>query len=319
MSVEEEGSPILKSFWAVELTPGKEFTTTPDFDIHLTQAVLPAGANDKARTTVTAKYDDEDEEGNTKAGTAFTIASLRLDHTDSQPIDLIFDADVPVTFTVTGKNPVHLVGFFVPPQNEEPFGDFDSEDEDIDSDQFDEEEEEEEEEAPKKRAAPGGQSTNGAPAAKKIKQEVQQKAQPKEEKKPQQQTPKQGGEKKPQQQQQQKTPQGQKGTLQGGLQFAVLEEGTGKVARKGNRVEVKYVGKLKNGKVFDKATGKPFRFGLGKQEVIQGWDIGVEGMKEGEKRRLVIPSQLAYGAGGAPPTIPPHAELTFDVELVRVM
>jgi len=316
----------LKSFWAVELVPGKEFTTTPEFDVHVTAAILPAGVKDKERTLVTATYAEVDEEDNEKPGQAFTIASLKLDHNDSQNIDLIFDADVPVTFAVVGKNPVHLVGSLVPPQGDDD--DFMSDDdEDILSQEEDEEGEDAEDDEDEEAAAaiqaqlskkrPAGQQTNGA-AAKKPKQE--QAAPKQEQKKPQQQqqTPKQGGEQKKPQQQQQKTPQQQKErTLQGGLKVITVAEGEGKVAKKGNRVAVKYVGKLANGKVFDKSTGAPFSFGLGRGEVIKGWDLGVEGMKEGEKRRLVIPPGLAYGAGGAPPQIPPHSTLTFDVELVR--
>jgi len=231
----------LKSFWAVELVPGKEFTTTPEFDVHVTAAILPAGVKDKERTLVTATYAEVDEEDNEKPGQAFTIASLKLDHNDSQNIDLIFDADVPVTFAVVGKNPVHLVGSLVPPQGDDD--DFMSDDdEDILSQEEDEEGEEAEDDEDEEAAAaiqaqlkkrPAAQQTNGAPA-KKPKQE--QAAPKQEQKKPQQQqqtTPKQGGEQKKPQQQQQKTPQQQKErTLQGGLKVITVAEGEGKVAKK---------------------------------------------------------------------------------------
>jgi len=80
-------------------------------------------------------------------------------------------------------------------------------------------------------------------------------------------------------------------------------------------VKVRYDGRLaKNGKRFDKGV---INFKLGKGEVIQGWDEGVKGMLRGEQRRLLIPSKMAYGPRGAPPDIPPNADLTFDVELLQ--
>ena len=81
---------------------------------------------------------------------------------------------------------------------------------------------------------------------------------------------------------------------------------------------MRYIGKLKNGKVFDKNTsGKPFVFNLGRGEVIKGWDIGVAGMAVGGERRIVIPAPYAYGRQ-ALPGIPANSELTFDVKLVSL-
>jgi FK506-binding nuclear protein len=74
-----------------------------------------------------------------------------------------------------------------------------------------------------------------------------------------------------------------------------------------------------NGKVFDSNTaGDAFRFVLGKGEVIKGWDLGVDGMAVGGSRKLTIPPNLAYGAKGAPPQIPPNASLVFEVKLLAV-
>lgn len=88
--------------------------------------------------------------------------------------------------------------------------------------------------------------------------------------------------------------------------------GKGAPAKIRDRVAVQYRGSLPSGKVFDSGT---FRFMLGAGEVIRGWDIGVAGMQVGGKRKLVIPPELGYGRSGAPPAIPPNAELHFDVAL----
>ncbi|HYD93451.1 MAG TPA: FKBP-type peptidyl-prolyl cis-trans isomerase [Candidatus Paceibacterota bacterium] len=94
--------------------------------------------------------------------------------------------------------------------------------------------------------------------------------------------------------------------------------GTGVEAAAGSRVTVNYVGMFENGQVFDTSANRgPFSFVLGAGEVIPGWDQGLIGMKEGGVRRLVIPSDLAYGDAGYGP-IPGGATLIFDVELVDV-
>lgn len=107
-------------------------------------------------------------------------------------------------------------------------------------------------------------------------------------------------------------------TLPGGVIIEDKTIGTGPVCKKGQKVGVRYIGKLKNGKVFDKNTsGKPFHFGLGKGEVIKGWDVGVAGMAVGGERRIVIPAPMAYGSQKLP-GIPANSELTFDVKLISI-
>lgn len=106
-----------------------------------------------------------------------------------------------------------------------------------------------------------------------------------------------------------------KKTLPCGVQMEIYKQGSGGVAKVGRNVRVQYEGRLaSNGKRFDKGAIN-FRLGLG--EVIKGWDEGVKGMMVGEKRKLMIPPRLAYGAQGAPPDIPRNATLIFDVCLLK--
>ena len=106
-----------------------------------------------------------------------------------------------------------------------------------------------------------------------------------------------------------------------------IEVGTGKEALEGQIAVVHYTGWLydarkedKKGKKFDSSVGRgdPFRFPLGDGRVIRGWDLGVQGMKVGGKRQLIIPSDLGYGLRGAGNRIPPGATLLFDIELLGV-
>jgi peptidylprolyl isomerase len=103
------------------------------------------------------------------------------------------------------------------------------------------------------------------------------------------------------------------------LEVKDLITGTGAEAKAGQTVTVNYVGVLfKGGKEFDASWKRqqPFSFALGKGQVIAGWDQGVQGMKVGGRRELVIPAALAYGAKGSPPTIPANAPLVFVIDLL---
>jgi peptidylprolyl isomerase len=105
------------------------------------------------------------------------------------------------------------------------------------------------------------------------------------------------------------------------LEIEELEEGTGAEAKAGDRVTVQYLGvNYKDGKEFDSSWSRnePFSFGLGAGEVIPGWDQGVEGMKVGGRRELIIPPELAYGEAGAPPAIGPNETLVFVIDLLEV-
>ena len=104
-----------------------------------------------------------------------------------------------------------------------------------------------------------------------------------------------------------------------GLRITDLVIGDGPEARSGQTVVVNYRGTLESGKEFDSSYGRgPFSFPLGAGRVIRGWDEGVAGMQVGGKRKLVIPSDLAYGERGAGGVIPPNATLIFEVELLEI-
>jgi len=113
-------------------------------------------------------------------------------------------------------------------------------------------------------------------------------------------------------------------TTKTGLKYTDQKVGTGDVAMKGNSVQVQYTGWLyldgKRGAKFDSSVDRnmPFQFKLGGREVIAGWDEGVEGMKVGGKRELIIPPDLAYGPREVGGLIPANSTLDFEVELLKV-
>lgn len=109
-------------------------------------------------------------------------------------------------------------------------------------------------------------------------------------------------------------------TTASGLSYTDIVPGTGAAPTSGKNVTVHYTGWLVDGTKFDSSvdSGKPFVFRIGAGEVIPGWDEGVMSMKVGGKRKLIIPSQLGYGAAGAGGVIPPNATLIFEVELLDV-
>ena len=109
-------------------------------------------------------------------------------------------------------------------------------------------------------------------------------------------------------------------TTPSGLKYVDEVIGTGESPRPGRPVSVHYTGTLANGTKFDSSVDKnqPYEFAIGTGSVIQGWDEGIMTMKVGGKRRLIIPPNLAYGAAGRPPLIPPNSTLYFDIELLGV-
>lgn len=104
------------------------------------------------------------------------------------------------------------------------------------------------------------------------------------------------------------------------VKIETLSPGTGDEAKSGDTLSVHYTGTLTDGKKFDSSRDRsePFAVTLGQRRVIAGWEMGLVGMKVGEKRRLTIPPDLGYGAKGAGGVIPPNATLIFEVELLTI-
>lgn len=104
-----------------------------------------------------------------------------------------------------------------------------------------------------------------------------------------------------------------------GLKIEILQEGKGEGAQNGQTLKLHYTGTFQDGKKFDSSRDRkqPFQFKLGQSEVIMGWELGLLGMKPGERRKLTIPPLLAYGERGRP-DIPPNSTLLFDVELLEI-
>ncbi|MCX6718315.1 MAG: FKBP-type peptidyl-prolyl cis-trans isomerase [Candidatus Staskawiczbacteria bacterium] len=105
-----------------------------------------------------------------------------------------------------------------------------------------------------------------------------------------------------------------------GMKVEILKEGTGEGAKVGDNIVVNYVGTLPDGTKFDSSIDRnqPFPYTLGQNQVIQGWELGLLGMKVGEKRKLTIPPELAYGAAGRPPIIPQNATLIFEIDMLSI-
>ena len=103
-----------------------------------------------------------------------------------------------------------------------------------------------------------------------------------------------------------------------GLQYEVLQEGTGPKPGPTSTVEVHYEGRLINGKIFDSSYQRKETISFPLNRVIAGWTEGLQLMPTGSKYRLYIPSELGYGARGAGGDIPPHSALIFDVELISI-
>jgi FKBP-type peptidyl-prolyl cis-trans isomerase len=109
-----------------------------------------------------------------------------------------------------------------------------------------------------------------------------------------------------------------------GMKVEILKQGTGDGAKSGDSISVNYTGSLPDGTKFDSSVDpsfghvEPFTYTLGQNQVIQGWELGLLGMKKGEERKLTIPPELGYGASGSGTKIPANATLVFDITMLSI-
>ncbi|KAJ3359798.1 peptidylprolyl isomerase fpr4 [Allomyces javanicus] len=323
------------SFFGIELAPGQAGAMECPADLRLTLASLPHDIkDDTARTTVYLTVDDAEP---------LPLCTLRAGTVDQQALDIVVDAGSNIELSVKGPNNVALMGNFdftgieegdsddEEDEDEDSEGEGDGEDQDDEEEGSDEDEDEEmeedddEEEVPpptkaeiKKQQAKEQAKKEQAKKLEQAKKAEQQQQKAQEQKKRKSETPVEEAPAK-KAKAAEFTP--TTTTLKGGLKVTDLTpaDASAPRAKSGQYVQMRYIGKLTNGKVFDSNTkGQPFGFKLGKGEVISGWDQGIVGLAVGQRRKLVIPPKMAYGARGAPPEIPPNATLEFEVKLVAI-
>ncbi|KAJ3127952.1 peptidylprolyl isomerase fpr4 [Nowakowskiella sp. JEL0407] len=337
-------------FWGVELTPGKVYVQEVDTDFVMTMAALSQEKSSEKSATVFLTYDDQKFALCTLTQGSCNQQPLNLSFTEGEEIALSVEGSRKVYLTgnyiineglMPGPDDEDDEDDFLDDEAEEASGDDEEGDDEIDEEALrqliqshredeDDDEEDEDDEDEKMEVVENGKrkkNVSEKPAdAKKTKVDnssdgkKHEKNQKKEEKKAEKKDKK---EEKKADKQKPAAESPQKETkvkqLPSGLTIEDTLPGSGKKAKKGAKVFVRYIGRLTNGKVFDQNTkGSPFSFKLAKGEVIKGWDIGIEGMQVGGTRKLKIPANLAYGARGAPPDIPPNATLEFEVKLLDV-
>ena len=268
--------------------------------------------------------DDEDDEFQESV-----LLTLSPEAQYQQSLDLTITPEEEVQFIVTGSYAISLSGNYVKHPFDTPMG-VEGEDEDEDADIYDSEDydltpDEDEIIGDDMDDLDDEEEEEVKPEPKKSKKEKKRKHEEKEEEKKAKKVKKvefkkdlEEGPTKPKSKKEQDKHKPKSKVLEGGIVIEDRTIGNGPQAKRGARVGMRYIGKLKNGKVFDKNTsGKPFAFKLGRGEVIKGWDIGVAGMSVGGERRIIIPAPYAYGKQ-ALPGIPANSELTFDVKLVSM-
>ncbi|KAI0772588.1 hypothetical protein BC629DRAFT_1583140 [Irpex lacteus] len=348
---------VAVAVWSLELQPGQTESFVPPGDLRITNVALGAElADENGRTSVKLTYQapggsDEDEEDEEDEG-GEPVTTVLCSLTPGKDQEVLFESVGKNTVYLTG-NYIDTSDAF---GGEDDY-DSDLEEEDaynledvssdveVDADELDddsqcpfEEVASDEEEAPqlvdskkrprdsdaaevklsksqqkklnKKLKAEGGKAVPTGAEETEVKEKKAEKKgkEEKEEKK--------GKEEK--KEKKEKAPAKETKELSGGVKVQDHKVGTGPQAKSGDMVSMRYVGKLQNGKVFDSNTkGAPFKFRLGKGEVIKGWDIGIAGMQPGGERLLTIPPAMAYGKK-AQSGIPGNSTLIFEVKLLKI-
>jgi FK506-binding nuclear protein len=280
--------------------------------------------------------DDDDDDDDDFEIIEHVLCTLNSKSIPQQSLDLVITPGEEVAFLVSGSYPVYLTGNYVEHPYDEDLSDEESDE--LDSDEYDLSPDEDEldlERLGRLRELVSDEELEEEEEAKLAKKEVPVKETKKEQKSKKRASEEE--EKKVESAKKQKKSEDKKVAfpkeleqgpasakkpsvkkLEGGVTVEDRTVGEGPTAKAGQKVGVRYIGKLSNGKVFDSNTkGKPFYFTLGKGEVIKGWDVGVAGMAVKGERRIVIPAPMAYGKQKLP-DIPPNSELTFDVKLVNI-
>ncbi|KAA8917790.1 hypothetical protein TRICI_000098 [Trichomonascus ciferrii] len=273
--------------------------------------------------------DDEDDEGFEIQEYALCTLGPKVAY--QQPLDIVINSSEEVLFEVTGSYPIHLSGNYV----EHPY---DADSDDYDSDLGDSDEDDQLDDEGEYDLSPDEDEViEGSDRIQELREEEEEEEKPKSKKEKKKEAKKRSAEaaveeEKPKKQKKgedkkvsftkdlESGPSGSKKAkkLEGGVTVEDRSVGEGPTVKKGDKIGVRYIGKLANGKVFDSNTkGKPFYFTVGKGEVIKGWEVGVAGMATKGERRIVIPAPMAYGKQ-ALPGIPANSELTFDVKLVNI-
>ncbi|KAL0578761.1 peptidylprolyl isomerase fpr3 [Marasmius crinis-equi] len=305
----------------------------------------------------TSDSDDEEEEekekedDESKGVSTSPVCSLTPGKIEQAVLDIVLFEETEYILEVVGNNTIHLIGNYIHQNdNEPPYGDMgmsdmDSDDEgaydlrdvssdvemhpddldgmDSDASRFEEVAEAEGNAAKSKKRARESDAAETKPASKAEKKNKKQKLEGAQqdksaspEKGDKNEAEKKGKKEKKDQAGKQEAAERE---LSGGLKVKDAKVGTGPGAKNGQKIEMRYIGKLANGKQFDANTkGKPFKFALGAGEVIKGWDQGLVGIKVGGERVLTIPPAMGYGKRGSPPEIPPNSTLVFEVKCLSI-
>jgi len=332
-------------FWGLIMEPKNKYSRTVKDEFCITMAAVDPSAKPGEKAIVYLGHEKEEH----------VLCTLVAGSVDQCRLDLQFTEGETISLRTESSYKVHLTGYIMVPQaddeldeldiddeedTDEEDEDFDGEEGDSDAEAEDDSEEDDSEEDDSEDGEDDAEAAAAAAAAAAAKEAAAKKLAKKEKKRkadePEAEPPTKK-EKKDEKKKKKKeaadtaaaaaakeaataaaatAAAGPKEYEVNGVKITEYKEGTGKTAKHKSKVTVKYRGwTTSNGKQFDK--GKiDFRCGAG--EVITGWDLGVKGMKVGGQRRLVIPSKHGYGKAGSPPEIPPHATLSFDVQLLGV-